>query len=126
LKGRGRKLEALSLVTSCSAFRHPLPIQADALAGLARNLTGAYSSFGLWRGRRGGSLVAQRFVPIELRKQHNNVAGFIYAVVGIAYAVLLGLVVVAAWEQYQTAWDTTEREANELAELFWLGLRRTR
>jgi len=71
-------------------------------------------------------LVAQRFVPIELRKQHNNVAGFIYAVVGIAYAVLLGLVVVAAWEQYQTTWDTTEREANELAELFWLGLRRTR
>jgi hypothetical protein len=42
-------------------------------------------------------------VPIELHKQHSNVAGFIYAVVGIAYAVLLGLVVVAAWEQYQTA-----------------------
>jgi hypothetical protein len=103
LKGRGRKLEALSLVTSCSAFRHPLPIQADALAGLARNLTGAYSSFGLWRGRSGGLLLVQRLVPIELRKQHNDVAGFIYAVVGIAYAVLLGLVVVAAWEQYQTA-----------------------
>jgi hypothetical protein len=73
-----------------------------------------------------GLILVQRFVPIELRKQHNDVAGFIYAVVGIAYAVLLGLVVVAAWEQYQIANDTTEREANELAELFWLGLRRTR
>ena len=70
-----------------------------------------------------GLILVQRIVPIELRKQHNNVAGFIYAVVGIAYAVLLGLVVVAAWEQYQMANDTTEREANELAELFWLGQR---
>jgi hypothetical protein len=70
-----------------------------------------------------GLILVQRFVPIELRKQHNDVAGFIYAVVGIAYAVLLGLVVVAAWEQYQIATDTTEREANELAELFWLGQR---
>jgi Protein of unknown function (DUF4239) len=70
-----------------------------------------------------GLILVQHFVPIELRKQHNNVAGFIYAVVGIAYAVLLGLMVVAAWEQYQMANDTTEREANELAELFWLGQR---
>ena len=70
-----------------------------------------------------GLILVQRLVPIELRKQHNDVAGFIYAVVGIAYAVLLGLVVVAAWEQYQIANDTTEREANELAELFWLGQR---
>jgi hypothetical protein len=71
----------------------------------------------------GGLLLVQRSVPIELRKQHNDVAGFIYAVVGIAYAVLLGLVVVAVWEQYQMARDTTEREADELAELFWLGQR---
>jgi Protein of unknown function (DUF4239) len=70
-----------------------------------------------------GLILVQRLVPIELRKQHNDVAGFIYAVVGIAFAVLLGLVVVAVWEQYQTARDTTEREADELAELFWLGQR---
>jgi len=37
--------------------------------------------------------------------------------------VLLGLVVVAAWEQFQTARNTTEREASELAEVFWLGHR---
>ena len=70
-----------------------------------------------------GLVLVQRLVPIELRKQHNEVAGFIYAVLGIAYAVLLGLVVVASWEQYQTARNTTEREASELAELFWLGHR---
>jgi len=68
-----------------------------------------------------GLVLVQRMVPVELRKQHNDVAGFIYAVLGIAYAVLLGLVVVAAWEQFQTARNTTEREASELAEVFWLG-----
>ena len=68
-------------------------------------------------------ILVQRLVPIELRKQHNDVTGFIYAVVGIAYAVVLGLVVVATWEQFQTARDTVDREANELAELFWLGHR---
>jgi hypothetical protein len=71
----------------------------------------------------GGLILVQRVVPIEVRKQHNDVAGFIYAVVGIAYAVLLGLVVVASWEQFQTARNTAEREASELAELFWLGHR---
>ena len=70
-----------------------------------------------------GLVLVQRLVPIELRKQHNDVAGFIYAVVGIAYAVLMGLVVVAAWEQFQTARNTADREANEVAELFWLGHR---
>jgi hypothetical protein len=70
-----------------------------------------------------GLVAVQRFVPIERRKQHNSVAGFIYAVVGIAYAVLLGLVLVAVWEQFQAASDTAQREADELAEIFWLGSR---
>jgi hypothetical protein len=29
-----------------------------------------------------GLVLVQRLVPIELRKQHNDVAGFIYAVLG--------------------------------------------
>ena len=70
-----------------------------------------------------GLILVQRLVPVESRKQHNDVAGFIYAVVGIAYAVLLGLVVIASWEQFQMARNTVEREASELAELFWLGHR---
>lgn len=68
-----------------------------------------------------GTVLMQRLVPSELRKEHNDVAGFIYAVLGIAYAVLLGLVVVATWEQFQTARNTANREADELAEVFWLG-----
>ena len=70
-----------------------------------------------------GLVLVQRLVPMELRKQHNDVAGFIYAVVGIAYAVLMGLVVVASWEQFEAVRGTVEDEADELAEVFWLGHR---
>jgi hypothetical protein len=40
------------------------------------------------------------------RQGHNDVAGFIYAVVGVIYAVLLALMVIAVWEDYEKARDT--------------------
>ena len=51
----------------------------------------------------GGLILVQRLVPIAVRRQHNDVAGFIYAVLGVVYAVLLGLMVVAVWEEWNTA-----------------------
>ncbi len=70
-----------------------------------------------------GLEVVQRAVPASLRREHNDVAGFIYAVVGVVYAVLLALVVVAVWEEYEAAKATVGDEANELAEVFWLAHR---
>jgi hypothetical protein len=67
----------------------------------------------------GGLVVVQRLVSTERRKQHNDVAGFIYAVLGVAYAVLLGLMLVAVWEQWDAAEALTTDEANELAGIFW-------
>jgi uncharacterized membrane protein YraQ (UPF0718 family) len=52
--------------------------------------------------------------------QHNDVAGFIYAVLGVAYTVLLGLMVVAVWQDWQDAQDSATQEANELSAVFWL------
>jgi len=68
----------------------------------------------------GGLIFVERSVPTSLRRQHNDVAGFIYAVLGVVYAVLLGLMVVAVWEQWNAATDTADREASELAEVFWV------
>ena len=68
----------------------------------------------------GGLSLVQRLVPIELRQQHNDVAGFIYAVLGVAYAVLLGLMLIAVWEQWEAAKITADDEANEVAEVFWV------
>jgi len=66
----------------------------------------------------GGLLVVQRLVPIALRRQHNDVAGFIYAVLDVTYGVLLGLMVVAVWEEWNSAAVTADDEASSLAEIF--------
>ncbi len=68
----------------------------------------------------GGLVLTQRLVPNRHQQQHNDVAGFIYSVLGVAYAVLLGLMVVAVWQDRQTAEDAATEEANELAAVFWL------
>src|ERR687895_653416 len=70
-----------------------------------------------------GLVVVQRLVPVTIRKEHNDVAGFIYAVLGVIYAVLLALVVIAVWEEFGRARVTVEAEANALAEIFWLAHR---
>ena len=67
--------------------------------------------------------MVQRLVPTETRQRHNDVAGFIYAALGVIYAVLMALVVIAVLEQYQAASATVEQEANAVAEIFWLGHR---
>src|ERR687890_323992 len=63
--------------------------------------------------------LVQNLVATERRKQHNDVAGFIYAVLGVSYAVLLGLMLIAVWEQWNEAEGTATKEANELAGIFW-------
>jgi hypothetical protein len=70
-----------------------------------------------------GLEVVQRLVPATSRQRHNDVAGFIYAALGVIYAVLIALVVIAVWEEYDAASVTVEQEANALAEIFWLAHR---
>jgi hypothetical protein len=70
-----------------------------------------------------GLELVQRLVPAASRQRHNDVAGFIYAALGVIYAVLLALVVIAVWEKYQAASETVEQEANATAEVFWLAHR---
>src|SRR3712207_6082655 len=67
-----------------------------------------------------GLMLVERLVPATTRKEHNDVAGFIYAALGVIYAVLLALVVIAVWEEFGRARVTVESEANALAEIFWL------
>jgi hypothetical protein len=70
-----------------------------------------------------GVALVQRLVPSARRQRHNDVAGFIYAVVGVAYAVVLALVIIAVWERFSEARGTAAREASQLAEVFWLAHR---
>ena len=68
----------------------------------------------------GGLVLVQRKVPVERRREHNDVAGFMFSVLGVAYAVLLGLMVVAVWQGWEEAESTATDEANELAAIFWI------
>jgi hypothetical protein len=76
--------------------------------------------FGACLAALAGLELVQRLVPHEKRQEHNDVAGFLYAVVGVTYAVLLALLVIAVWEQYQRARETVESEANATVEIAWL------
>ena len=65
-------------------------------------------------------ILVQHLVPSVQRSQHNDVAGFIYAVLSVAYALLLGLMVVAVWQSWEAADSNSTEGANELAAIFWL------
>jgi uncharacterized integral membrane protein len=67
-----------------------------------------------------GLVLVQRLVPPDRREEHNDVAGFIYAVLGVAYAVLLAFMLIAVWQDYNTAQTNVESEANELAGVYFL------
>jgi protein-S-isoprenylcysteine O-methyltransferase Ste14 len=67
-----------------------------------------------------GLVVVQRLVPPDLREEQNNVAGFIYAVLGVAYAVLLAFILIAVWQDYKMAQTNVESEAHELAGVYFL------
>jgi len=65
-----------------------------------------------------GLFVVRRSVALATLEQHNDVAGFILAVVGVLYAVILGFVVVIVWEQFDTAQSNAHQEAITLETLY--------
>ncbi len=56
--------------------------------------------------------------PALSRGDHNDVVGFIIAVVGVIYAVLLGFVVIATWENFDEAEQIVGQEASALRSIY--------
>jgi hypothetical protein len=67
-----------------------------------------------------GLRLVGRLTPLSLRREHNDVVGFIYAVLGIAYGVVLGFMLITVWQQYETARSMADQEANDLATIYTL------
>jgi len=65
------------------------------------------------------TFTVERLVPAKRREVHNDVVGFVYAVVGVTYAVLLGLVVIATWSTLDQAKANTYDESSRLIWLDW-------
>jgi hypothetical protein len=64
-----------------------------------------------------GLTIVRRMAPRERLAQHTDVAGYVYAVIGVIYAVMLAQVVIAAWEQYRDARAVADDEANAVLNL---------
>ena len=64
-----------------------------------------------------GLMVVRRSVPHDRLARHTDVAGYVYAVIGVIYAVILAQVVVAAWEEYRDARAVAADEANAVLNL---------
>jgi hypothetical protein len=64
-----------------------------------------------------GMFLVRRNVTLSTLESHNEVAGFVYAVVGVIYAVLMAFIVYAVFQQNQIAEGRVEKEAAFLGDL---------
>jgi Protein of unknown function (DUF4239) len=64
-----------------------------------------------------GFIVA-RTTSEEVRRAHNDLAGFILAVIGVIYAVLLAFIAIGVWERFQVAEARTYDEAGALSTVY--------
>jgi hypothetical protein len=64
------------------------------------------------------ALVVHRFVPGEFFEEHYEQAGFIFAVIGVVYAVLLAFVAIGVWERFDGAESQTYSEANSIVDIY--------
>lgn len=67
-----------------------------------------------------GLFLVRHVVPPARLARHTDVAGYVYAVIGVLYAVILAQVVVAAWGEYEDARTAVSDEANALLNLYRL------
>ncbi|HEX3623005.1 MAG TPA: DUF4239 domain-containing protein [Acidimicrobiales bacterium] len=56
----------------------------------------------------------RRIFPSIVEGEHNEVAGFLIAVVGVVYAVTLAFIVIVTWEEFNAARNTVDAEAAAL------------
>jgi len=73
----------------------------------------AWVAFGV-----GALAVVHRLVPADRLEPHNDISGFIFAVVGAVYAILLAFVVVGVWERYDDDRRIVEVEAAHVLTLY--------
>jgi heme/copper-type cytochrome/quinol oxidase subunit 2 len=60
------------------------------------------------------TFATDRLTPRLVRREHNDLTGFILAVVGVIYAVLLAFVTIGVWERYEQAAARTFDETGML------------
>ncbi len=59
-----------------------------------------------------GLFIVRRCVPKEILKSHNDIAGFVFATLGVTYAVILAFVVISIWEDMSHATERAQLESD--------------
>lgn len=62
--------------------------------------------------------VVGKLAPRDVRIEHNDLAGFILAVIGVIYAVLLAFITFGVWERFAQAEARSYEEAAALTQLY--------
>lgn len=65
-------------------------------------------------------LYVRRVVPLEVLKQHNEVAGTLIALIGGIYGIVLAFIVVGTWDNYEKAREGATEEASDVAHFYRL------
>jgi hypothetical protein len=65
-----------------------------------------------------GLLLVRRRADADMLEANQDVAGYIFAVVGVVYAVLLAFVVISVWEQFEDAKTDATTEASTVGLLY--------
>ena len=81
--------------------------------GLAALLIGACVVFSV-----GLQLLVRRVYGVEFIASNQEVAGFKYAVFGVAYAVLLAFVVVSVWKDFDETQQDIHAEARRFSDVY--------
>lgn len=64
-----------------------------------------------------GMWAVRQLIPGKTLEDHKEIAGFIYAVIGGIYGVVLGFAVVALWDDFNDAQDRADQEASRISDL---------
>ena len=67
----------------------------------------------------GVQVLVRRAVGVEKLALNNEVAGFIFAIIGVVYAVLLAFVVIAVWEKFSEGQTSVAKESAAAAALLY-------
>lgn len=65
-----------------------------------------------------GHIVVRRSFPASDFVEHNEVAGFIIAVVGVLYAVLLAFLTIVVWERFSQSEDRAHQEVDAATDVW--------
>lgn len=67
-----------------------------------------------------GVFLVRRSVSVSTLESHKEIAGFVYATVGVMYGVLMTFVCVVVWGQFSDARALAQRESTTIATLYHL------